>query len=235
MSALANKDSSALNEMIKAEYCGKFTRALIIGGGLPPSAALVHKEYTTGTCIIAADLGAKAAADSGLYPDFMLGDFDSLPQEILEQLKHRCRQCLSFPRDKNFSDLELALEAAAELKITQAVILGVMGGRPDHEIFNVISVLQKCNELGISAELLSDECRVFQLKKESRTWTSAAGRILSVLALDEEVEFSLEGVKWPLKHEILRRSSTRGLSNEVLGRKIQAASHNGRAVLIEIF
>ena len=59
---------------------------IVANGGLPKGFHLEHeiKKYAT---VVALDGAANRLAQSGLFPDVVLGDFDSIAQEVLEQCK----------------------------------------------------------------------------------------------------------------------------------------------------
>lgn len=209
-----------------------FKRALIVGGGPAPSADWLHNLYTPGDCLIAADRGAAYLYSSGLIPDLLLGDFDSLSPDLLPILQKRCRQYLSFPCDKDYSDLELALRAAHKIGLSKAILAAALYGRLDHCLFNVISILQLADELNIEASLVAPNCQICQLKQKSRSWNGCCGRLLSIIPLDNEVEVSLIGAKWPLEHSLLQRSSTRGLSNVITDNKAVLTCHRGRIIAV---
>ncbi|MGM9992420.1 MAG: thiamine diphosphokinase [Candidatus Bruticola sp.] len=219
-------------DTLESSHFSAFNRAFIVGGGSPPPPDWLYKLYRIGDCIIAADRGALYLQKSGLHPDIMLGDFDSLPQNVLADMQKSCQQVLTFPCDKNYSDLELALRAAHRLGFYQAVIAAALGGRLDHCLFNVISLLQLADELGLDTVLVEPGCQVCQLQQKNRSWRGFQGWILSLIALDSKVEISVTGTKWPLEHSLLQRSSTRGLSNVITAEQAQLKCHKGRVIAV---
>lgn len=219
-------------ESLQSNLFSQFKRAFIVGGGPAPAASWLRNQILPGDCLIAADRGAAYLQADGLVPDLLLGDFDSLPPELLPTLQKECRQYLTFPCDKDYSDLELALRAAHSLGLKQVVITAALYGRLDHCLFNIISILQLADELGLEASLIAPDCQIFQLKQKKRSWNSCQGELLSIISLDEEAEVSLQGTKWPLDHSKLRRSSTRGLSNVVIADKVTLECHSGCVIVV---
>ncbi|MGM9999562.1 MAG: thiamine diphosphokinase [Candidatus Bruticola sp.] len=219
-------------DTLESNKFSSFRRAFIVGGGSPSQSDWLRNSYKDGDCIIAADRGALYLKESGLQPDLLLGDFDSLPPNILVEMQKKSLQILTFPCDKNYSDLELALLAAHKLGFTQAVITAALGGRLDHCLFNVISLLQLADELGIDTILAEQNCQVCQLQQKSRSWQGLQGWLLSLIPLDSETEVSVRGTKWPLEHSVLRRSSTRGLSNIITAEHAALECHSGRLIAV---
>ena len=219
-------------ESLQSSLFTQFKRAFIVGGGPAPAAGWLRSQILPGDCLIAADRGASYLQSDGLLPDLLLGDFDSLPPELLPILQKKCRQCLTFPCDKEYSDLELALRAAHHLGLKQIVIAAALYGRLDHCLFNIISILQLADELGLEASLIAPDCQILQLKQKQCSWNGCQNALLSIIPLDEEAEVSLQGAKWPLDHSKLRRSSTRGLSNVVVADEVTLECHCGRIIVL---
>lgn len=194
-------------------------RALLLAGGEAPPADFVRAHAAD--LVICADGGLRLARLAGLAPDLAVGDFDSVePAEDLATERH--------PTNKDASDLELALEAAVARGATHADILGALGGRLDHELFNVWALLGRAHELGIQARLLAPGVEVF-LAAPGRH--AVRGDTCSLLPLDDQARLTLEGFEYPLRSETLRRASTRGLSNRVVG-EAWISVEEGRVLVI---
>lgn len=102
---------------------------LFIGGNAPPlqqAAPYFPKSALT----IAADSGLHTAFMASIIPDIVIGDMDSVhPLELAAVDPNRIR---TFPRDKNFSDTELAVRLFYERGIETICMVGGGGGRLDH-------------------------------------------------------------------------------------------------------
>ncbi len=207
-------------------------RALIIAGGEAPPPAWLQSIHRPDDYVIAADSGFIAATRANLRVDFLLGDFDSLPQEYQLLALPPC-QIKRFPADKDYSDGELALLEAHAHGASQALIVGALGGRLDHTLFNVIAILEKASLLQIRATLLSPHTCAFQLQSgESCPLGNYIGHTCSIIALDNAVTLSLQDMRYNLHAETIERSSTRGLSNCVMGKNAAIAIEEGRAIVV---
>ncbi len=206
-------------------------RALIIAGGEAPPPSWLQSIYRPDDYVIAADSGYIAAAKAKLQVDVLLGDFDSLPQDY--QLTSPPHQLKRFPVDKDYSDGELALLEAHAHGAGQALIVGALGGRLDHTLFNAIALLEKASQLRLRATILAPHTCAFQLQSgESRSLGSFLGQTCSIIALDSSVTLSLQGMLYNLREETLKRSSTRGLSNRVMENSAIIAIEDGRAIVV---
>lgn len=119
-----------------------FNNIFIFTGGESPdpdAARDFFKHFTKPDCIIAADSGLdsyKKYFSNGLVerkPDYLIGDFDSISDRtLLDDFPDAKREI--HPHDKDWTDSELALMKAVQLKspVGRVVLIGGNGGRPDH-------------------------------------------------------------------------------------------------------
>ncbi len=88
--------------------------------------------------LIAADGGANHCAKLDITPDILLGDLDSINPAILATYENEEVAIHRFPRRKDATDLELALDLATE-KGTRAIwLIGALGGRWDMSLANIM-------------------------------------------------------------------------------------------------
>lgn len=106
-------------------------RALIITGGEYAPYEFVQYYLPAYDLLIAADSGLDTALQFGLVPDFVIGDMDSVKDNLFIQACDKTRTHL-FPRDKDFTDTELAVTLAHQLGSDDLSIVGGGGGRADH-------------------------------------------------------------------------------------------------------
>ena len=110
----------------------KWVRCLIIGHSddIPAKPPVVDQH----TMIIAADAGYLIAKQWGLVPHWLVGDFDSLNLQAVDELPATC--IIRHPVEKDKTDVELALDFALELGV-RGCDGGVWGGRIDHSLGNI--------------------------------------------------------------------------------------------------
>lgn len=176
---------------------------------------------------MAADSGLNLALAAGVPTDLVVGDLDSL-QPGLERRFPVQRH----PRDKDASDLELALEEAFRRGAREGLVLGALGGRLDHTIFNVVSLLEKALKMGFRVTLLAPGQEVFAAGPGVHPISKKKGWHCSILPLDPRACLSLEGMAYPLHEEWLYRASTRGLSNRVTSLQAQIEVHAGQVLVL---
>src|SRR5690349_4198175 len=75
----------------------------------------------------------------GLVPNVVVGDLDSLDPNTLARLGEVNVAVETYPRDKNATDGQLALERALRERPTEVWLLGFLGGpRLDQALANVL-------------------------------------------------------------------------------------------------
>lgn len=104
---------------------------LLISGGRPPKAAWLQKaaqEYT----LWAADHGLDSCFQNKLKPAYFLGDADSVSEEALNWAGSLAIPMARFPKDKDYTDTQLALLKAQEQGAESILLTGSFGNRFDH-------------------------------------------------------------------------------------------------------
>ena len=104
---------------------------LLVSGGRPPEAAWL-KKAAQGRTLWAADHGLDSCCQNKLQPSYFLGDGDSVAKEALAWAKSLGLPMETFPRDKDFTDTQLALMKAQEQGQQSLLLTGIFGGRFDH-------------------------------------------------------------------------------------------------------
>jgi thiamine pyrophosphokinase len=106
-------------------------RCFIFIGGEGPEKETLPELPLPGDLVIAADSGFDLALQFSVSIDFVLGDFDSVKSiSSLESLEEE--QIITYPRNKDLTDTELAIEKAFKEHAEELILIGGGGGRLDH-------------------------------------------------------------------------------------------------------
>lgn len=192
---------------------------------------LNQKQYTL---IIAADHGLAAADRLGCTLDFIVGDFDSVPKEILDKYKKHSTPIQTFPTEKDKTDTQIAIELALMHNPTSIDIIGATGTRLDHVLANMHLLLLPM-QLNIPAFIL-DEHNCIYLRDKSFTITKSEqyGDYVSLIPFSEQVRgLTLEGFKYPLNKVVLSAGNSLGISNEIMEEKASIEFSEGILTVIE--
>ena len=225
------------------------TRVIVLAGGSGPRRSELDAAWPgwdeAVAIVIGADAGALLAEPLGLRLDLVVGDGDSLGESGLAELGRSGVAIDRSPADKDESDTELALVAAAGRGATEVLVLGAFGGRLDHHLAN-IWILAHPVLAGRTVTLLDGRTRARLLSASERAASGAAagfdlidraGDMVTLLPFDGPATgVTTHGLRWPLAGATLATGFSRGLSNEVVapsGRRPRVELGGGRLLVIE--
>src|SRR6267154_764394 len=102
------KSAELINAIMQHMHYG-----IITGGAIQPGKTL-KQTLSSIDFFIAADAGATTALSLGINLDIVIGDFDSIDKKTLSVLEKQKTKLLRFPKEKNETDTELAIDYAAK-------------------------------------------------------------------------------------------------------------------------
>jgi thiamine pyrophosphokinase len=183
--------------------------ACVVCNGALVNPAEAHRVVRKSQLVIAADGGSKHLALLRVEPDVIVGDMDSLVPDTWPNV-----QRMSYSREKNKTDTELAVEYAFSQECQQVGLLAATGGRLDHTLGNIALVARYPGRLAI---LLDEATLVAADKTQKCLLHGARGTIVSLIPFGANpVTIRSEGLKYPLDDRPLTHP-THGLSNEMIG------------------
>lgn len=186
--------------------------------------------------LICADGGANHALNSGYTPHQLIGDLDSVSRETLTLCRKAGCSIEQFPREKDETDLELALLRAKEKALAEGErdiwLYGATGKRIDHFMGNLALMLGYARQ-GIRIRLVDPEHEMWVLQGQEEFLTFK-GQELSLLALSERAVVSTRGLYYPLEHGVLRQDVPRGVSNVCLGESVGIEVHEGWVLVVAL-
>jgi len=179
-----------------------------------------------GDFLIAADGGLDHLARWGLRADLLIGDMDSLasrPGDIPR---------VTFPREKDATDLSLALDEAIARGYNHIIITGAWGGRPDHSVGS-LQLLAKAARSGNDARMLCSGY-VAAAVTGGGTMRLRGGGTVSVFAYGGQAHgVTIRGLAYPLENAILRDDTPLGVSNSLHGEGEITLEHGTLLVFYE--
>ena len=213
-------------------------RCLILTGGkLDLVFARSYLEKEKFDKMIAVDGGLKAAKELSLIPDYIVGDFDSVGDEVREEFRQYPYIVWEQHKpEKNETDTELARNLALKLSCDEIVFLGATGGRIDHMIGN-IHALKNCMERGVTAYIVDAQNRLRLIDAPcSLEKTKQWGKYVSFAPYTEKVTgITLSGFRYPLNDKTIFRGEEVGLciSNEITADLAHVSLKKGILICIE--
>lgn len=186
------------------------------------------------TIWIGVDRGALFLMKEGIEPHHVFGDYDSVTVSELEEIKKTGAKMHTYEKEKDATDLALALAWALEQGARKIRIFGATGGRLDHHLANIYLLLhglEKSNSQEI--ELLDQQNLVFLKQPGSYTLAHDARRkYVSFIPFTTSVEnITLRGFKYDLQARDVPLGSTLCISNEII-EKIATYSFSKGTLLV---
>ena len=179
--------------------------------------------------VICTDGGFDIAAEYGITPNLLLGDFDSIKSSIPTDANIE-----KYPPEKDFTDLEIAVKKAAELKASDVEIIGGIGGRLDHTVAN-LQILSHYSSLFDRLVIYDGKNKCFIAKIGTTSIPYEHNSYISIFSLSEQCEgITFENVKYPLENHRLTRNFPLGVSNEFKNRKSASLSVKSGTLLTVI-
>lgn len=199
-------------------------------------------DYLTGRCfdtVIAADSGLVTLDELKLPVHYIIGDFDSVPEELLDRYRQNgggnpAVTIKKYNPVKDATDTHIAIELALELGAEEIVVLGATGTRIDHLLANIhllVLPLQK----NIKASIVDGHNKIYLINRNMTLCKKEMyGPFLSLLPLTETVtEVTLKGFKYPLTKRTLHIGESIGVSNEIAGAQADITLKDGILIAIE--
>lgn len=116
--------------------------------------------------IIAVDGGYNFLNDRHIFPHLIVGDFDSIDKKNTGILSGTHIPIISFPPEKDYTDMYLASAEGIKCGYTDFIIYGGCGGRIDHTLSN-ISLLAHLAAAGCHAYLVANGYVITAVKDSS--------------------------------------------------------------------
>ncbi|MBI5932939.1 MAG: thiamine diphosphokinase [Chloroflexi bacterium] len=199
-------------------------RCIIFANGTLPDLDSARRLIRPDDFLLAADGGTRHILDLGRTPSIIIGDLDSATFD-LRPLTESGTKIIQHPRDKDETDLELALDYALKNGYREIVIVAALGNRLDQMLAN-IALLTDPRLATFDLRLADGVEQAFFCRARSEV-EGRRGDVVSLIPWGGEVRgVSTEGLRWPLSDETLYPHKTRGISNEMTGNvaHIQIAS-----------
>jgi thiamine pyrophosphokinase len=184
---------------------------------------------------IAADAGLRVFSRLHLVPDLLVGDADSLTSAEWKWAKEQAIPIKKFPREKDVTDTQLALDIAIEKGKSDIRILGGIGTRLDHSLANLYLLIYGY-EKNTRVSLLNPWHEVYLLSPEFPCKIKGdAGDIVSVLPATHEIHgLTLEGFHWNLTRFSLKQGLSLGISNYLEGQEGMLSLEKGLAFVMKV-
>ncbi len=209
-------------------------QAVIVANGELHDHARLVKIWRTADLRIAADGGAANARQHlTLAPHALIGDFDSIDTATRDWCVQAHAELIQHPREKNETDLELAIDLAIARGATDISVLGALGGRFDQMMANAF-LLVKPAQAHIPARIIDIDFDAW-LAWEHSSISGKIGETVSLMPITDRVDgIVTDGLRYPLRNETLYLGSPRGVSNELVVENASVSFKNGLLLVVHL-
>ena len=201
------------------------TRTLLLCNGEPPSRTLLRRLAAGADMIVAADGGANAALRSGIRPDVVVGDLDSI---LPETRKHLRDALVVHVRRQDNTDLEKALDFISASGHADVAIAGATGRRIDFTLGNLSVFWNYTGALDIT--FVGDGWRAFPVGRR-RTVNAPRGTTVSLVPFGNCAGITLRGLRYTLTDAAMRVGEI-GVSNVVRRSPFAVTVRRGKMLLV---
>lgn len=206
-------------------------KCLIIANGQLPKKKDINYLVKIGySKIICADGGANSAFRLNLVPDLIIGDLDSISQNIFDFYSDKSE--IKKIERQNDTDVEKALKYAISKKYKEVILLGATGDRLDHSFCNLGIALKFDDKIKV---MILHEKSFLMVVKDEIDFKTSINETISIYGFDEKTKVSSKGLKYELNKTSLQFGVRESTSNEALGNSVKIKTENGKIFVIREF
>ncbi|MBI5266182.1 MAG: thiamine diphosphokinase [candidate division Zixibacteria bacterium] len=194
-----------------------------------------YKHLARGKTRMAVDGGLSFFIRSGLRPDVIMGDFDSLKRDPAKLFPKT--RVLRFPSDKDKTDTQLAVEYAVAGGATSIDIVEPFLGEADHFTGNLMllaALVSRPSKRSIRFRVMNPAYEIIFLNSGTREIVGEKGDTISVVPLTETIRLTCSGTRYKARGLKVRRGETVGLRNQMTAARA-TVSVKGQAFVFHQF
>jgi len=203
---------------------------LFVHGTYKKNRLFFYKQLCKGKTKVAVDGGYRFFEKTGIIPDILIGDFDSL-SKIPSDLPPKTR-VLSYPTHKDKTDTHLALEHCIKEGAVDIDIVVPHFGEPDHYLGNLM-LLKMVSEKSkkARARIVNYNYQIVLLENNKAEFNKCVGDLVSVIPFEKKIELSCSGTEYETDRLRINPGDSRSLRNLITA--LNAVFHvKGTAFLI---
>lgn len=217
--------------MMKMKKCrlpkvGDRPSCVILAAGDYPTGEVACSLLANAESVVCCDSAAAEFCEGGGVPDAIVGDMDSIPEELRERFADR----LVVRPEQDTNDLWKAVTYAVERGFREITVLGAFGRREDHTLGNIMLMAARMHEVDL--RMVGDR-GVFDFVDEPTLFESLCGQQVSLFTLDPATAISVKGLRYEPPQDRLV-AMWQGVSNEALGEEFEVIV-NAATIVYRLF
>ena len=202
-------------------------RCVIIAGATINNYSYIKNCLTDNDFYICCDSGLKHIDKLNVIPNLIIGDFDSYDNPNLDI------ETIVLPCEKDDTDSIYAVNTAIEMGFDDFLLLGFLGGRFDHSLVNLSSLIQLHNSRKTAIAI--DDFSEIELVTDS-AYIEDNYSFFSLIAFGGDLSgVTIDNAKYPLINGNITMGYQYGISNEVIkGQTASVSIADGMGLLIKV-
>lgn len=206
---------------------------IVTGGKINKNFLKKYLKSNKYDIIIAVDKGMEILHILDIKPNYIVGDFDSIDNNVLRKYEKSNIIIKKLIPEKDLTDTESALKLAIELKSTDITIIGATGTRLDHVLAN-IHILKIPLEKNIKTKIIDENNEIELINKSTIIEKKDEFKYISLIPLTTEVTgVTIKGMKYTLQDYTLTIGNSLGVSNEQLEQIAEISLKKGILIIIK--
>jgi len=209
-----------------------YKRAFLFANGFVEDLTSFARQIRITDLLVAVDGGLRYLNRLKKTPHILIGDLDSVSLKEIQRLEKLNVEIRKYSTHKDETDLELALGILPEFKVSKVIVAGATGDRLDHSLGNIHLLAKFQSSFDLS---LDDGHQEMFLISDHSLIHGKSNDIVSLIPLETKVTGIITAhLAYPLKNETLYFTSTRGISNVMLGQTAKVQKQKGSLLCIHI-
>ncbi|MCK4879991.1 MAG: thiamine diphosphokinase [Bacteroidales bacterium] len=166
-------------------------KIVILANGLFPTARQGLDLLKAAELLICCDGAADKLVGFGMSPHVIIGDMDSVSDEVREQYA----SVMIHSNEQESNDLTKAVHYCIEKGYPSVTILGATGMREDHTLGNISLMVEYLPHIDV--RIISDY-GMFSRVRSGEHEQSYAGQKISIFSIDNSTRVTSTGLQYPL-------------------------------------
>jgi thiamine pyrophosphokinase len=196
---------------------------VIVADGTFPTHDIPLAYLKNAKRIVCCDGSAQNLLLTGMQPDAIVGDMDSLNDELANRFADR----IYLDENQETNDLTKAVSWCSNMGYKDIVIVGATGKREDHSLGNISLLAEYVRSVNV---IMVTETGSLRPLLKSSAISCFAGQQVSIFSIDPETEITSYGLRYPLNRTKLSNWWFATL-NEALGDSFSLEFSQGRLIV----
>lgn len=182
--------------------------------------------------VIGADGGCNHLYKMNITPDYVIGDLDSINNDLIDYYKSKNVIFKTYPSRKDETDSEICIYLSKELNSKEIDFYGALGGRIDHTLAN-IGLMHYVREMNIIPRIITSEEEIAIIKNEEVILQGKKGDTVSIIPIRTDANnVTLKKLEYSLNNAKMGYLSSLGISNVMLENECSVKVEDGYALII---